>query len=75
MNIEHINDVEKDEAQDGGPEGAEGATFVGKVKIITSAKLPSIFSLRRQDIEITFFSVIFSKFVSFKVFLMSLTRF
>ena len=21
MNIEHINDVEKDEAQDGGPEG------------------------------------------------------
>ena len=35
MNIEHINDVEKDEAQDGGPEGAEGATFVGNVKIIT----------------------------------------
>ena len=35
MNIEHTNDVEKDEAQDGGPEGAKGATFVGKVTIIT----------------------------------------
>ena len=75
MNIDHINDVEKDEAQDGGPEGAKGATFVGKLKIITLAKLPSVFSLRRQDIEITFFQSSSPNLLVLKFFLMSLTRF